>query len=133
MLSDSNKSIGNSSLAIAISYFVCNGYIVSIPLNDTQDYDLIVEKDLKLYRVQVKGTTFKTKFGIYQVALKSCGGTKGKVYKTVCDTNVELLFIVTSDNNLYLIPINDIKNRYTLNLGVEYDKYLLFAPLIGNN
>ena len=70
MLSDSNKNIGNSSLAIAISYFVCNGYTVSIPLNDTQDYDLVVEKDSKLYRVQVKGTTFKTKFGVYQVALK---------------------------------------------------------------
>ena len=133
MLSDSNKNIGNSSLAIAISYFVCNGYTVSIPLNDTQDYDLVVEKNSKLYRVQVKGTTLKTKFGVYQVALKSCGGTKGKFYKTVCDTNVELLFIVTADNDLYLIPVNDIKNRYTLNLGNEYNKYLLFAPLVGNN
>ena len=48
MLFDSNKNIGNSSLSIAIAYFVCNGYIVSIPLNDTQDYDLVVEKDTKL-------------------------------------------------------------------------------------
>ena len=132
MLSDCNKNIGNSSLGIAISYFTCNGYVVSIPLNDTQDYDLVVEKDSKLYRVQVKGTSFKTKFGVYQVALKSSGGTKGIVYKTVKDTNVELLFVVTSDNRLYLIPISEIKNSYTLNLGKEYDKYLLFAPLFGN-
>ena len=133
MLFDSNKNIGNSSLGIAISYFVCNGYVVSIPLNDTQDYDLIVEKENKMYRVQVKGTSFKTKFGIHQVALKSSGGTKGSFYKTVKDTNVELLFIVTSDNKLYLIPINDIKNKYSLNLGNEYNKYLLIAPLVGNN
>ena len=133
MLSDCNKNIGNSSLGIAISYFTCNGYTVSIPLNDTQDYDLIVEKNFQLYRVQVKGTSFKTRYGIYQVALKSAGGTKGVVYKTVKDTNAELLFIVTGDNKLYLVPISEIRNSYTLNLGKEYDKYLLIAPLVGNN
>ena len=56
MLFDTNKNIGNSSLGLAISYFTCHGYVVSIPLNDTQDYDLIVEKDSKLYKIQVKGT-----------------------------------------------------------------------------
>ena len=133
MLSGCSKNIGNSSLDIAISYFTCNGYTVSIPLNDTQDYDLIVEKNFQLYRVQVKGTSFKTRYDIYQVALKSSGGTKGVVYKTVKDTNAELLFVVTGDNKLYLIPISEIKNFYTLNLGKDYDKYLQIAPLVGNN
>ena len=125
MLFDNNKNIGNTSLGIAISYFTSNGYTVSIPLNDTQDYDLVVDMNNRLYRIQVKGTSFKTKYGIYQVALKSTGGTKGKVYKTVKDTNVELLFVVTKEKNMYLIPINIIKNAYTLNLGNNYDKYLL--------
>lgn len=44
MAFDSNKNIGNSSLGIAIAYFTNKNYTVSIPLNDTQDYDLIVEK-----------------------------------------------------------------------------------------
>ena len=118
---DTNKNIGNSSLGLAISYFTCHNYIVSSPLNDTQDYDLIVEKDNLLYRVQVKGTSFKTKYGIYQVALKSCGGTKGKVYKSRAD----LLFIATKNRDLYLIPISNLRNTYTLNLGEEYKKYLL--------
>lgn len=125
MLFDNNKNIGNSSLGLAISYFCTHGYVVSIPLNDTQDYDLVVEKGNKLFRVQVKGTTFKTRYGIYQVALKSCGGTKGTYYKTVKDTNVELLFIVTSNNDMYLIPKEKIFNKYTLNLGSEYKCYLL--------
>ena len=125
MLFKSNKEIGNSSLGIAIAYFTCNGYVTSIPLNDTQDYDLIVEKEGIMYRVQVKGTSFKTKYGIYQVALKSSGGTKGKFYKTVTDTKVELLFIVTKELTKYLIPVDVFKNKYTLNLGKEYDKYLL--------
>lgn len=33
-----NKEKGNSGLGIAIAYFSINGYTVSIPLNDTQDY-----------------------------------------------------------------------------------------------
>lgn len=40
----SNKQKGNTSLGMAIAYFSSHGYTVSIPLNDTQDYDLIVEK-----------------------------------------------------------------------------------------
>lgn len=123
---DTNKNIGNSSLGLAISFFTCNGYVVSIPLNDTQDYDLIVEKENTLFKVQVKGTSFKTKYGIYQVALKSCGGTRGKFYKTVNSSNADLLFIATENRDLYLIPISKLNNIYTLNLGKEYEKYRLF-------
>lgn len=43
---------------MAIAYFSTNGYTVSIPLNDTQDYDLIVEKNGILQRVQVKATGY---------------------------------------------------------------------------
>ncbi len=47
MIFDTNKEKGNSALGIAIAYFSTNGYIVSIPLNDTQDYDSIVDKNNK--------------------------------------------------------------------------------------
>lgn len=43
-----NKEKGNSGLGVAIAYFSTNGYTVSIPLNDTQDYDLIVEKEKRI-------------------------------------------------------------------------------------
>ena len=76
-----NKEKGNTGLGIAIAYYSTNGYTVSIPLNDTQDYDLIVDKNNRIERVQVKATGCKTKYVRYQVALKSCGGTKGKEYK----------------------------------------------------
>ena len=42
-----NKQRGNCGLGIAIGYFSTNGYTVSIPLNDTQDYDLLIDKDNK--------------------------------------------------------------------------------------
>lgn len=118
-----NKEKGNFGLGMAIAYFTLNSYTVSIPLNDTQDYDLIVEKNNIFQSVQVKTTGCKTKYGNYQVALKSCGGTKGKTYKTLIDTKVDLLFAVTTDMSMYLIPINEIKNKSTLNLSKEYEKY----------
>lgn len=118
-----NKEKGNSALGIAIAYFTTNGYVVSIPLNDTQDYDLVIEKEGKYHSVQVKATACKTKYGVYQVALKSCGGTKGKTYKTVVDTNINYLFVVTDKIDMYMIPKETIRNRSTLNLCDKYEKY----------
>ena len=118
-----NKEKGNTSLGIAIAYYSSNGYTVSIPLNDTQDYDLIVDKDNKLKKVQVKSTACKTKYGNYQVALKSSGGTKGKTYKTVIETNVDELFILTEDMSMYILPIEEINNKATLNICNKYEKY----------
>lgn len=118
-----NKDKGNSALGIAIAYFSTNGYVVSIPLNDTQDYDLVVEKENHYYGIQVKATACKTKYGSYQVALKSCGGTMGKTYKTVVDTNIDYLFVVTDKMGMYIIPKEVINNRSTLNLCNKYEEY----------
>ena len=123
MIDYTKKQKGNCGLGIAIAYFTTNGYIVSIPLNDTQDYDLLIDKDNKIESVQVKYTSCKTKYGNYQVALKSCGGTKGDTYKTVIDTNVDYLFVVTKETDMYMIPKEIISNRSTLNLCDKYKIY----------
>lgn len=57
------------------------------------------------------------------MALKSCGGTNGKTYKTVIDTNIDEIFIVTDTMEMFLIPIEEIKNKSTLNLCQKYEKY----------
>lgn len=118
-----NKEKGNAALGMAIAYFAANGYIVSIPLNDTQDYDLVVDRNDRMERIQVKSSGCKTKYGITQVALKSCGGTKGKTYKTVVDTNIDKIFIVNELGEMYLLPKSEIKNRCTLNLNENLDIY----------
>jgi len=118
-----NKEKGNAGLGMAIAYFSINGYTVSISLNDIQDYDLVIEKNNLLETVQVKATGCKTQYGIYQVALKSCGGTKGDTYKTLIDTKVNYLFILTADTQMYLIPCDKIYNKTFLNLSGEYLKY----------
>ena len=79
MIFSDNKEKGNAGLGFAIAYFSSNGYTVSIPLNDTQDYDLVIEKNNIIKTVQVKATGCKTKYNVYQVALKSCGGTSNTI------------------------------------------------------
>ncbi len=123
MVFNTNKEKSNTSLGIAIAYYSSNGYTVSIPLNDTQDYDLVVDKDDVLTKVQIKSSACKTKYGNYQIALKSCGGTKGKMYKTVIETKVDDLFILTEDLKIYIIPIKEITNKSTLTICNKYDKY----------
>ena len=122
MIFKSNKEKGNAGLGIAIAYYSTNGYTVSIPLNYTQDYDLIVDKNNVLKKVQVKATSCKTKYNKYQVALKSCGGTKGETYKTIIDTKIDEVFIVTDTMEMFIIPIEEIKNKTTLNLCEKYEK-----------
>lgn len=115
MVFDTNKQRGNAGLSYAIAYFGCNGYTVSIPLNDTQDYDLIVDDGTSLKKVQVKSTS-QTKDGRYLVSLKSCGGTKGAIYKTVKDTDIDLLFVLCSNKDAYVIPKEAITQCSTLTL-----------------
>lgn len=122
MIFQTNKEKGNTGLGMAIAYYTSQGHTVSIPLNDTQDYDLIVDKNDELKRVQVKATSCKNR-GIYQVALKSCGGTKGSTYKTIIDTQVEEAFIFTGDGEMYIIPKEKITNKSTLSICDKYKDY----------
>ena len=45
------------------------------------------------------------------MALKSCGGTRGKTYKTVIETNIDELFIVTKELGIYIFPKEELKNK----------------------
>ena len=120
MKASTNKEKGKAGLAIAIGYYGSNGYTVSVPLNDTQDYDLIVDKGDKLQRVQVKCTGCLDEYGRYSVSLRSCGGTNGAVYKYLQDTNVDIVFVVCTNGWMFEIPKKDITQRNVLHVyGIE--------------
>ena len=91
-----------------------------------------MEKEGHYYGIQVKATSCKTKYRMYQVALKSCGGTKGKTYKTVIDTKVDYVFIVTEKLDMYMIPRKVINNRSTLNLCSKYVEYKIVRSEYGS-
>lgn len=120
---------GNLGLSKAIHFFVSNGYCVSIPLNDTQGYDLIVEKEGVLQRVQVKTSRGLTSHGSYAVQLRNTGG-ENKTRKIPFNKNKQdLLFVYTADENMYLIPSQEIAAVNAINVRPEdgpYSKFLVF-------
>lgn len=120
---NTRKEIGNAALSAAIAYFGSNGYVVSIPLNDTQDYDLVVDNGDGLQKVQVKGSNTKRTKNSYTVGLRTISGTTRKVCKTVNKTDIDLLFCLCGDGSMYLIPHDKIKNETAINLSCRKSKY----------
>lgn len=122
MLFETNKEKGRAGLCFAIAYFGSNGWNVSLPLNDTQDYDLIIEKNNIFQKVQCKATRCKNKNNtFYIVQLRSTGSHK--IYGTVKDSSADLLFVLTKEKQMYLIPINEITQSTSLTLNPDYDQY----------
>lgn len=111
---------GNIALGKAIAYFTEQMYTVSLPLNDSQWYDLIVERDGKFYTVQVKYTseTKITKKGVsYMCSLQTTSGTTRKSLYSVVDTKVDFIFCCCSNFDMYLIPKDKITNKTYIHLG----------------
>lgn len=89
---------GNMGLGLAIGYFSLLGYTVCLPLNDNQNYDLIVDIENKLCKVQVKTTAFKQN-NKYVVQLKAVRSNRTSNNILNFDgTKIDYLFIVTEDD-----------------------------------
>ena len=96
---------GTVGLGSAIAYFCSNGYTVSLPIVDNQDYDLIVDIDGKLNKIQVKTSKSIGRTGKYEVQLKSVRSNKtSNIIKYFDKSKVEYLYILLSDGLKYLIP-----------------------------
>ncbi len=107
MIFETNKDKGRAGMALGIAWFGANGYTVNIPLNDTQWYDFIVEKNGKFYSVQCKATGSSDN----TISLRSMGGTKGTVYGRVGDNPIDFLFCLDGSQHMFVIPGEDLHNN----------------------
>ena len=118
-----SKFQGTVGLGIAIQELVKKGYVVSLPINDSQEYDLIFENG-KMNRVSVKTTSYKLKSGHYNFNLSTKGGNRSySTIKKFNNNNCEYVFVVTGDETKYLIPSSEINSKNTLTLYSPLDKY----------
>ena len=119
------KQQGNIGLGSAIQYFSQKLYTISLPLNDSQDYDLVVEIDGKLYKVQVKTTTIKGKSGYYQPYIRqTCKNTKRNYTKSAIELKYDYLFVTGDNLESWFIPKDKIKKIKTaLTLNKDFDQY----------
>lgn len=108
---------------MAINYFTIQGYTVSLPINDTQWYDLIVEKDGIFKTVQCKATATETS----EIDFRCTGGTNGGVYDNTFDHPIDIIFCVNRDLNAWVIPTKDL-----LDFGVKKSIRLRTEPTKNN-
>jgi len=113
------KMQGNFGLGTAIAYFTRLGYTVSVPLTDSQGYDLIVENG-KIDKVQIKTVNKRSKRGVFRVNLKSHGRYKNTPFDSSC---CDSLFVVTGEEDKYHIPIDQVRVKNTLDLSPKYDVF----------
>jgi hypothetical protein len=105
------KNLRFSAVSFVTHWFMERGYMVSIPIEPTT-YDLVVESDEGLKKVQVKTTNFRYK-GKWMVAINrrvydssakpNAGGKTRKIAYSKKDADI--IAAVTGEHNLYLIPI----------------------------
>jgi hypothetical protein len=122
-----SRSKGTSGLSTAARWFLDRGYLVSVPL-EPAPYDLIVESDDGLKKVQVKTTRMKTKAGRYQVSLlrtiydpDATPNSAGK-YRQVPYARgvIDFFFVIADASAAYLIPFETAEGRARLVLDTKY-------------
>lgn len=98
-----------------------------LPFNDTQKYDLVIEKDGKLQRVSVKTTQGTNNSGkYYKVQMKNSGGGSHKsTIRNFDNTTCDIVFIVTVEGTMYEIPSNLINVNSSLTLNEDWNNYIV--------
>lgn len=115
---------GNLGLGKAIEYFTSHSIVIAIPLNDTQKYDLIADFNGKLQRISVKTSRCQKTNNSFEVKLKNTGGSSGISKDRLFDKNsCDYVFIYTLNEDLYLIPSNQIEGTSTITVGNKYNEY----------
>lgn len=112
-------SIGDIGESIAVAKFTQKGYIVSKPISNNARYDLILEIDNKLYKVQVK-TTNSIKDGKMNFSMKTTNYTQGNWKSVAYDAkDVDLFFLYCIENDwcgLFIVTDEHIQQSISIRI-----------------
>lgn len=119
-----SKTRGDIGMGAAIAWATANEYTVSIPLTDSQDYDLIIDNGKPL-RVQIKTTKYKEKSGNYTAALRTNGGNRSGFGKTKFfdKSKVDAVFILCENGDMYLIKSSIIHSKNAITMSAKMKKF----------
>ena len=118
------KKQGDVGVGMAIGWCVSMGWTVSVPLTDSQEYDLVAEINGILQKIQVKTTRYKTKYGFYNINISVKGGNRTSIgtIKHFDNSKVDFLFVIVGDGRMYFIPSKEVLATGCLTIGRKYDK-----------
>jgi len=105
---------GDIAVSQAIATFTKLGYDVSIPLTESASYDLIVEMNGQIKRVQVRYSSVK------EIPLRRIhSNSKGYVIKKTAPNSYDWLYVYKSTGEEYLIK-ECLANRATITPNQQY-------------
>ena len=121
------RNLHKAAASKAAAWFLERGYMVSVPVEPAA-YDMIVDSDEGLVRVQVKSTRSKDDAGRWLVRIYRQSydrdaklTTNGpRVRRNYSDAEIDYFFIVASDGSKYLIPLNVVQGIGSLTLDSKY-------------
>ena len=102
--------------AEAICYYTKSGYVVSIPFTPT-DYDLLIEKDGIIHRIQCKKACLNTRRQTI-VGFRRMTNTGKKI--TVDFSKFDYLYSIDDDGTRYIVPSSEL----TCSIPVLTKKYI---------
>lgn len=118
---DNPRHQGEIGLSDAIGWFGRRGLTVSVPLADNQPYDLVVDVDRGLARVQVKTATGRSDDGRYVANIETAGGNQSFHTRKPFDAELcDLLYVLTDAGGRYLIPTARIRATRSISLGEKW-------------
>jgi hypothetical protein len=94
---------GDSCETFAAFYYASRGHVVSKPLTRSPYYDLIVDIDGQLFRVECKSSRHKSPSGSYSVSLVTSGGNQSwnKEVKRIDSLRTDIVFAMDADGNYF--------------------------------
>jgi hypothetical protein len=119
------KLQGNVGVARAVYEYTKRGYTVLAPLSDSDKYDLVVDIDGDLKKVQVKTSRHQTSTGGYEVTLATKGGNrKMNTIRKRSQGDYDELFVLIETGECWSIPTSALKAKHALM--VTAPKYSLY-------
>lgn len=120
-----SKVQGDVGMGQAIAYFTKLGYPVLLPISDSNDYDIVVDMEGVLKKVQVKTGRGFNKWNRATIGLRTLGGNQSwsGAVKTVIDTDIDFLFCYHLTAGAYLIPKDQLVEKANLTLNESKDRF----------
>lgn len=119
------KQLGDIGVAAAILHYSQQERTVLVPMGDSARYDLAVDIDGSLKRVQCKTTTHRTPHGVPVVGLSTQGGNRsweGKK-KMITPDECDIVFVHVLGGASYEFPVEMVSGKASLNLGTLQEAY----------
>lgn len=117
------KKQGDIGEARAVYEYTRLGWVVCTPLCDSAKYDLIIERDGEIKRVQVKTSSY-SRDGKYEVHLATLGGNQSyKTSRNRKDGDYDELFVLVDSGDCWMVPADLLKRTKVTISSSKFDEF----------